>query len=61
MMKENPDSSNDFEKYPFDEIEIKWILEKVKRAFEKCGKYRWLNAENQWKKYYLKCYKELNL
>jgi len=58
MENEIPDPSNDAEKYSFDKRQLKWVLEKVKIPCSNCGKSRWLNAENHWKKLCLKCYKE---
>jgi len=58
IKNEIPDPSSDTEKYYFDEKELEWILEKIKISCEVCGKERWLNAENHWKKKCLKCYRE---
>ena len=60
MEKEILNPSNEFEKYSFDKRQLKWILIKVKLACQKCGKFRWLNVENRWKKLCWNCYKELN-
>lgn len=60
MKKEIPDPSTEFEKYSFDIRQMKWILKRIKLACQKCGKFRWLNVENRWKKYCWKCYMELN-
>jgi len=58
MKNEIPDPSTDKEKYYFEKRQLKWVLEKIKVTCERCGKARWLNAENHWKKLCLKCYKE---
>ncbi|MHA1302609.1 MAG: hypothetical protein ACTSPI_02760 [Candidatus Heimdallarchaeaceae archaeon] len=58
MKEEIPDPSNDKEKYFFYDRELKWVLEKIKIPCIICGRQRWLNAENKWKKMCLKCYKE---
>lgn len=57
MKRELPNPSNDHEKYAFDRSRLQWILSKVKRPCEKCGKLRWLNLKNSWKRLCLKCFK----
>ncbi|HUT81371.1 MAG TPA: hypothetical protein VMZ29_09235 [Candidatus Bathyarchaeia archaeon] len=58
MKEELSDPSNEKEKYYFDDLKCKWVLEKIKLPCEVCGKERWLNADNKWKKMCLRCYKE---
>lgn len=51
------DPSDPSHKYVFDRKALVWKLDKVKVPCTKCGKSRWLNAENQWKKECLSCYR----
>lgn len=55
---DTPDPSNDLKKYYFDDKTLTYVLDKVKVPCEECGKYRWLKAENTWKKKCLNCYRK---
>jgi hypothetical protein len=58
LEKELPDPSNEREKYQFNRRKLKWELSKVKQKCVDCGKERWLNAENRWKKQCETCYRK---
>lgn len=51
-----PDPSSSTEKFTYDRRAMVWKLEKVRVACDGCGKQRWLNAENAWKKKCSSCY-----
>lgn len=55
--KDNPNPSNDEKKYELNSDSLSWDLKKVLVACKKCGKKRWLNVENQWKKMCITCYR----
>lgn len=57
IQKETKDPSDDTHKYRFDRRTLSWKLEKIKLPCLKCGRVRWLNADNQWKTLCRSCYR----
>lgn len=57
IQEESEDPSDSDNKYFFNRRNLQWQLEKTRVKCESCGKKRWLNAENRWKKLCLACYK----
>ena len=47
---ETPNPSTGTEKYEFNRNALKWEVVKVRLPCADCGRQRWLNVENRWKK-----------
>ncbi|MGD6815488.1 hypothetical protein ACQCVE_00240 [Metabacillus sp. 113a] len=58
FMSEVPNPSTNEKVFKVDTSNMKYILEKVKIPCNTCGRQRWLNVENQWKKQCTSCYKK---
>lgn len=58
MEAKTPNPSDNDKKYAFNRHSLKWELSRVRKACAKCGRSRWLNIENSWKKNCGNCYME---
>ncbi len=54
---ETPDPSDEKNKYIFNRKLLSWELDKVKDPCIRCGKSRWLKANNRWKSLCTTCFK----
>ncbi|PKQ89352.1 hypothetical protein CXK86_20080 [Paenibacillus sp. BGI2013] len=56
VLETTPDPTDEDNKYTFDHSKRQYILEKVRITCPDCGKRRWLNASNAWRKRCKSCY-----
>jgi hypothetical protein len=57
LKKESPDPSDGDNRYTFNKRTLQWTISKVRVACADCGRFRWLNAENRWKRLCSTCFR----